>query len=223
MPEPMPVEYESPRDRQRWRPPSFIGTVAMVLGVCGLLSACVAPPVLGVLGIVIGIAALLATWENKQNRLNAKIGIVAVVLSIPISLWLFLPRVYDARQAANAIRCGSNLRQIGQAMRQYAINQPDAAYPADLTAVVASSPLTPDILVCPTGGTTPGAAPFALGVNTDYAYLAGGKTDAMGSERIAGYCAAGSHEGGTFVLFGDGSVRFELLESLPPEIAQAVQ
>ena len=55
------------------------------------------------------------------------IGIIALLISI------LLPSLNKAREAANRIKCGSNLRQIGQAMRQYAIDDiRQAQYPRTL-------------------------------------------------------------------------------------------
>lgn len=52
------------------------------------------------------------------------IGIIALLISI------LLPSLNRAREAANRIKCGSNLRQIGQALRQYAIDDTrSGAYP----------------------------------------------------------------------------------------------
>jgi prepilin-type N-terminal cleavage/methylation domain-containing protein/prepilin-type processing-associated H-X9-DG protein len=52
------------------------------------------------------------------------IGIIALLISI------LLPSLNRAREAANRIKCGSNIRQIGQAMRQYAIDDVrSGAYP----------------------------------------------------------------------------------------------
>ena len=44
------------------------------------------------------------------------IGIIALLISI------LLPSLNRAREAANRIKCGSNIRQIGQALRAYAID-----------------------------------------------------------------------------------------------------
>ena len=44
------------------------------------------------------------------------IGIIALLISI------LLPSLNRAREAANKVKCGSNMRQIGQSMRQYAID-----------------------------------------------------------------------------------------------------
>ena len=52
------------------------------------------------------------------------IGIIALLISI------LLPSLNRAREAANKIKCGSNMRQIGQSMRQYAIDDVrSGAYP----------------------------------------------------------------------------------------------
>ncbi len=58
------------------------------------------------------------------------IGIIALLISI------LLPSLNKAREAANRIKCGSNLRQIGQAMRQYAIEDVrQASYPRTLYSI----------------------------------------------------------------------------------------
>jgi prepilin-type N-terminal cleavage/methylation domain-containing protein/prepilin-type processing-associated H-X9-DG protein len=50
------------------------------------------------------------------------IGIIALLISI------LLPSLSKARETANRAKCGSNLRQIGQAMKLYA-NENNGAYP----------------------------------------------------------------------------------------------
>ena len=68
------------------------------------------------------------------------IGIIALLISI------LLPSLNRAREAANRVKCGSNMRQIGQAMRQYAIddirggNYPRTWYdPSTSTATAATA------------------------------------------------------------------------------------
>ena len=51
------------------------------------------------------------------------IGIIALLISI------LLPSLNKAREAANRIKCGSNLRQIGQAILLYSNQERNGAYP----------------------------------------------------------------------------------------------
>ena len=58
------------------------------------------------------------------------IGIIALLISI------LLPTLNKARESANRIKCGSNLRQIGQAMRAYAIDDVrSGSYPRTIYAI----------------------------------------------------------------------------------------
>src|SRR2546423_733990 len=80
------------------------------------------------------------------------IGIIALLLSI------LLPSLSRARETANRVKCGSNLRQIGQAMMLYA-NENQGAYPRTYYNGTAAAPA---IIVDTTGAknvTNPFAPP----------------------------------------------------------------
>src|SRR5438045_5318419 len=51
------------------------------------------------------------------------IGIIALLISI------LLPSLNRARETANRVKCGSNLRQVGQAIMLYANENKGGAYP----------------------------------------------------------------------------------------------
>ena len=62
------------------------------------------------------------------------IGIIAVLIAI------LLPALNKARRSANTVKCGSNLRQIGQAIQMYAGMNNDYLPHADLFVAVKYQP-----------------------------------------------------------------------------------
>ena len=84
------------------------------------------------------------------------IGIIALLISI------LLPSLNRARETANRVKCGSNLRQIGQAMQLYA-NENNGAFPRGPYTAPTAATVTPDTSIA--GGAGAGgntiADPFA--------------------------------------------------------------
>ena len=77
------------------------------------------------------------------------IGIIALLISI------LLPSLNRARETANRVKCGSNLRQIGQAMLMYS-NENKGNYPRTNYAVGTNPTASQDT----SGGGPPGKDPF---------------------------------------------------------------
>ena len=115
------------------------------------------------------------------------------------------------REAAQRIKCGSNLRQIGQVLRAYVMDQ--GAYPPDLETLVAVSDLVDQVFVCPSRESAPGPPPYQLGRNCDYIYLASGLGPDIPGHQIV-VLEPIFHPGterdapGANVLYADGSVHF---------------
>ena len=221
-PPPEPVSYATP---QRTVQTSGIAIAAMVVGIISVLFGCIIPLVLGVTAIVLGAIGMKQTKSPEVGGRGFAItglvcGIVSCVLMLPMALSILLPSLNAGREAANRIKCGSNLRQIGQIMRQYAIDDVrGGTFPDSLDTVQSINGDPFELFVCPAGDETPGTPPFVLGQNTSYVYLAEGMTDSVGSSVPVAYCETHNHRNdGANILFGDGSVRFVRMADLPPEV-----
>ncbi len=147
-------------------------------------------------------AEMLATQQQMM------VGEVALMTSI------LLPALNSARERAQRIKCGSNLRQIGVSVMIYATDN-GGKYPPDLGTLVTATDLPAGVFVCPSGNTPPpppGMKPAdaAAWVNahSDYIYLgAGKKNGAIGGNDVLAYEKPGAHGGqGMEVLYGDGHV-----------------
>src|SRR5437764_3956295 len=87
------------------------------------------------------------------------IGIIALLISI------LLPSLSRARETANRVKCGSNLRQIGQAMLLYS-NENNGNYPRTYFNTT-TNPGNPVLTTDTTGSnkSTPFATPNPIGDN----------------------------------------------------------
>jgi prepilin-type processing-associated H-X9-DG protein len=126
--------------------------------------------------------------------------------------------VAEAANAANKVKCGSNMKQIGQALLLYA-NENSQKYPPDLGTLLVTQEITAEVFLCPSTGLTP---PSGLGqwtrekqvawvnANTSYAYRGAGKTNTLPKSYILLYEKLDHPDGsGINVLYGDGHVEFK--------------
>ena len=159
------------------------------------------------------LSGLLVDYGNSGGLLQ----------SAPTVMGILAPSLGRSREAANRIKSASNLRMIGQALRQAAIDDVRSGrFPADLREFYLGSDLTVEAFVSPRTDTDlPGMMAAAreveadwVAANSDYAYLGGGLTDSVGANVMVAFespAAVGDDEG-VNVLFGDGSVRFVTLD-----------
>ncbi len=126
----------------------------------------------------------------------------------------FGPSLGRSREAAVRIKCGSNLRQVGMAARQYALVN-GGAYPPVLQTLLAAGAITPDMLICPNSTATSRRDPQKLERYSSYVYLGGHLTDQSPATALVAYEHIDHHQRDGFtVLFADGSARFVVADEL---------
>jgi prepilin-type processing-associated H-X9-DG protein len=145
---------------------------------------------------------------------------------------ILLPSLNRARETANRVKCGSNMRQIGQAIMLYA-NENKGKYPPDLAALIKTQDITWQVFVCPSGSTAP--PPDIAGMpidakakwvndNSDYVYVGQGMNATAGPETIVLYEKPDAHGGqGMSILYGDGHVEFHQMQSAMQQIQRQQQ
>jgi prepilin-type processing-associated H-X9-DG protein len=172
---------------------------------------------------------------HSPRRIQFKILFICIgggflLLAALVIMW-YAAEVSNGRIIVNRITCASNLRQIGQAVFQYA-NVHGGELPDSFQTLSLNSSLPPKTFVCPSSrdkaasGIT--AEEVALNLtlpgHLSYIYLGGGLTNQMVTpETILAYEPVGNHAGetrfdGCNVLFGDGHS-----EWLPASAIQAIE
>ncbi|MDB5318618.1 MAG: hypothetical protein JWN40_249 [Phycisphaerales bacterium] len=140
---------------------------------------------------------------------------------------ILLPSLNRARETANRVKCGSDMRQIGMAIMLYA-NENKGKYPPDLGTLIKTQDITAEVFVCPSGNNQfPRAANLAMddqvkwvNEHSDYIYLGAGMNVTAGAETILLYEKPGAHGGqGMNILYGDGHAEFQQM----PYAMQAIE
>ncbi len=195
---------------------------------CGLAIASLACGVLGCLGItalaglVMGVVALVKINKSKGQLGGQGLAIggicvsgVMLFMAIPFMAALLLPAFARARGKATTINCVSNMKQVGLAIRLYAVDHNDTLPPAATWCdAIMPSLGSPQALVCRSDNSGPRCN---YGFN---AKLAGLKEDQINPQTVLIFeCKGGwnvnggpadmvTRHGGTYTVgFADGSVR----------------
>lgn len=186
-----------------------------------------------------GQTSIHSSWKPRWTLTAATIvvlmftaGIAAVGVTHQTT-WLFKSDIYTyggrSREAANRVKCGSHLRQIGQAMLMYA-NDNGGRYPDSFEHILLTQDITGEVFCCPSTGVdrAPGETPEQQAANLhkghcSYVYHARGlKSDTPATRPIACELLYNHDGAGMNILFGDGHVEFvtaaeakRLLDALP--------
>jgi len=145
----------------------------------------------------------------------------------PLLVGVMLPSLNHAREAANRVKCASNLKQIGMAIMLYS-NENHGAYPPDLGTLVKTEDIRPAVFVCPTSGTPvpPGnltldQAADWVNANSSYVYVGAGLKAGADPAIVVAYEKDENHRDGMNILFADGHVDWVPLDRAHELIQQS--
>ena len=163
--------------------------------------------------------------KPRKSRARYLVWAVGILVVGGMLVSVMLPSLCRAREPANRVKCGSNLRQIGQAIGLYAQGH-GGQYPPSLAVLFATEDITAEVMICASSTDEKSAAAEMKGVEAEvaaaeanapghkhclsYVYVGKGLTDKTATEKtIVAYEPLENQAGqGVNVLFGDGHVEF---------------
>lgn len=143
-------------------------------------------------------------------------GMAPAVGMVALQTSILLPSLNRARETANRVKSGNNLRQIGLACKLYA-NENRGNFPPDIETIVKTQDISWEVFSNPRQGgramqlrgeQTPDEIAAAVGARSDYVYIGAGKQDTLGAEEVLAYEKPSGLSDGVNVLFGDAHVEF---------------
>jgi len=171
--------------------------------------------------VVLGLIARRSEKRRGVTGLSAAraymvLAVVEVVVLLLISV--IIPQFGRSREPANRVKCASNLRQIGTAVRLYA-NANGGQFPPDLETLLATGDANASMFICPSSNDDTAMGPTTQAViqelrsgseHCSYVYVGAGLGSGNASEKhVVAYEPIANHQGnGMNVLYGDGHVEF---------------
>jgi prepilin-type processing-associated H-X9-DG protein len=166
--------------------------------------------------IALPLAGIALLRDRGARRAGVAFGTVAIFLSGALSFgMIFGTRLVVDCETADRVKCASNLRQVGQALRIYTAHH-RGLYPPDLPTLYLQVPdMAAECLICPLSGNRPAvgdsrsktAAMIGAGGHCSYIYCGGGMNSSVALTTIIAFEPMSNHSGeGSNVLFADGHV-----------------
>lgn len=158
----------------RPQPAGGVSGLAVAALACGLIGLAV--PGLGLVGVVLGVVALLRASTSGLDKGLAIGGVASGALGLlttVMCIGLLLPAIGKARQTARELKSGTQVVHIGVALRMYAADNDNwmPETPDGLDRLVAAGTIGPETLVSPhaQGGGGPSYIYLPPGVPLDKA------------------------------------------------------
>ena len=175
----------------------------------GIDAAILMAVICGFAALPLGVAGIFdASRPNRRGSVAAVIGTVFGVLFV-LGI-LFLPPMQRRNPPSKRQLCALNLMQVGQALRQYAIDNDRGQFPPDLVALYANTDIQPEVFICPNTTLAPAmrGQPLVFGKTLSFVYIGNGLTDSAANNVVLAYEPITNHGNGSNFLFADGRVRF---------------
>jgi prepilin-type processing-associated H-X9-DG protein len=159
-----------------------------------------------------------ATPSNKPSQQTSRFAIILVLIFLLFLLVSILLSSLDrSRMNALANRQGSNLRQIGQAILLYSVDD-GGEYPDSFQTLLLNEDITSEVFVSPFRAETPAVGPSTQAIasqltvgggHMSYIYLGKGLSMSKTTfDTIVAYDLPATPGTGTNMLFGDGHVEY---------------
>jgi len=119
---PVPTTTSAPAART-----SGMAIASLVLGICGLITC----GITALVGLILGLVAMHRIKKSNGALGGSGLALAGTIVSavflllIPLQAAVFLPALASAKAKAQTINCYSNLKQLGLAVRLYAIDHND--------------------------------------------------------------------------------------------------
>lgn len=188
-------------------PTSGLAIAALVFGFlpCGLT---------GIVGLLCGLVAKSRISKSQGRMAGNSLATAGIIVSVVVGLMLplgiiqagiKLPAFARAKGKSQRITCGTNLKRLGLAFRQYALDN-GANYPEEISKVKAEIE-KPSYLICPADSSRQPALSWNKFTtnNCSYPYF-GSEVNGEDRQFVISYCTNhGPNE--VLLLRADGSVQ----------------
>jgi len=116
----------------------------------------------------------------RRSRARYLVWAVGIFVIGGMLIAVTLPSLCRASETANRVKCGSNLRQIGQAITLYAQDR-GGQYPPSLAVLLSTEDITAEVMICASSNDEKATAVDTPGV---VAELAAAEAEFAGSQAL---------------------------------------